>query len=73
MVRQESNVPQGGVQAPIYVADPRLTSLQIKQATIEELQKNDVYWRSRLEKLTEKQLRMDEVMKEEERRAVNIF
>lgn len=75
MVRQEpATIPQGVlVQQPIYVTDPRLTSLQIRQATVEELEKNDAYWKGRLKKLKERQQQMEDIMKEEERKTVNFL
>ncbi|KAF7281155.1 uncharacterized protein LOC143203828 [Rhynchophorus ferrugineus] len=58
---------------PVYLHEPSLTSIQIRQANVAELQKNDDYWNSRLKALEENHKRMNKVMEEEYNKALEEF
>lgn len=63
--------PQGleaGVQ-PFYY-EPSLTSLQIRQANLEEMKKNDAYWQKRIEELQDYHAQIKSIMDCEYHKAV---
>lgn len=67
--------PQGypaGVQQPIFY-EPSLTSLQIRQANLEEMKKNDKYWEKRILELQKHHTKIQEIMECEYQKAVRIL
>lgn len=51
--------------------EPSLTTLQLRQANVAELQKNDEYWQNRMKHLEENHKKINEVMEQETQRAVS--
>lgn len=64
-------VPAGVVPQP-YLYEPSLTSIQLRQANVAELKKNDAYWEQRLQELEGKHKKMYEIMELEYNKAVSI-
>lgn len=63
--------PQGVVMpGPFYLSEPSLTSLQLRQANVAELKKNDEYWQKRMIALEANHKKINEVMEQETQRAV---
>lgn len=56
---------------PFYLNEPSLTSLQLRQANVVELKKNDEYWQNRLKALEANHKKINEVMEQETQRAVS--
>lgn len=65
------SVPIGVVPQP-YLYEPSLTSIQLRQANVAELKKNDAYWEKRLQELEGKHKKMYEIMELEYNKAVSI-
>lgn len=65
-------VPVGVVPQP-YLYEPSLTSIQLRQASVAELKKNDAYWEKRLQELETKHKKMYEIMEIEYNKAVGIL
>lgn len=64
--------PQGVIMpGPFYLTEPSLTTLQLRQANVAELKKNDDYWQNRLKALEANHKKMNEVMEQETQRAVS--
>lgn len=57
--------------APFYLNEPSLTSLQLRQANVAELKKNDDYWQTRIKNLEENHKKINEVMEQETQKAVS--
>lgn len=67
------NPPQGVIiPGQFYLNEPSLTSLQLRQANVAELKKNDEYWQNRLKALEANHKKINEVMEQETQRAVSI-
>lgn len=64
--------PQGAQQMPLFY-EPSLTSLQIRQANLEELKKNDKYWERRIKELQKDHEQIKEIMDCEYQKAVFII
>lgn len=60
-----------GVAVPQYLYEPSLTSIQLRQANVKELKKNDAYWEKRVRDLEENHKKMHEIMDLEYKRAVS--
>lgn len=71
----QSHAGLGGVAPlvapPTFLHEPSLTSLQIRQANLLELKKNDAYWEKRMRDVELKHKKMHEVLEEEYNRAVS--
>lgn len=67
------NPPHGIMPGPFYLHEPSLTTLQLRQANVAELKKNDEYWQNRLQALEANHKRINEVMEEETQKAVSIY
>lgn len=63
--------PVGVVPQP-YLYEPSLTSIQLRQASVAELKKNDAYWEKRMHELESKHKKMYEIMEIEYNKAVSI-
>lgn len=61
---------EAGVQPFFY--EPSLTSLQIRQANLEEMKKNDEYWQRRIAELKDYHCQIQEIMDCEYKKAVSI-
>ncbi|XP_066249986.1 MICOS complex subunit Mic19 [Euwallacea similis] len=76
---QEPTYPQSPIithaptGVPVYLYEPSLTSLQIRQANVAELKKNDEYWENRLRSMEDDHKKMKIIMDEEYQRALNEF
>ncbi|XP_030766020.1 uncharacterized protein LOC115890050 [Sitophilus oryzae] len=65
--------PQHTAVLPVYLHEPSLTSIQIRQANVAELKKNDDYWSNRLKALEDNHKKMNSVIEEEYNKAVEEF
>ncbi|ENN72220.1 MICOS complex subunit MIC25 isoform X1 [Dendroctonus ponderosae] len=65
--------PQAPTVVPVYLHEPSLTSLQIRQANVAELKKNDEYWANRIKALEQNHKKMNSVMDEEYKKALDEF
>ncbi|CAH1169648.1 unnamed protein product, partial [Phaedon cochleariae] len=81
-VRQDYSGTQGSVPqvqggmvaaAPFFMSEPSLTSLQLRQANIAELKKNDEYWERRINALEQSHGIMNDVLNQEYNKAVEEF
>lgn len=60
------------VPAPAFLYEPSLTSLQIRQANVAELKKNDAYWEKRIRDMEVNHKKMHDVMEIEYNKAVSV-
>lgn len=58
--------------APIFIREPSLTTLQLRQASVIELKKNDEYWANRLKAQEVNHKKMNEIMDQEYNKAVRM-
>nr|CAH7741923.1 unnamed protein product [Callosobruchus chinensis] len=56
--------------APFFLHEPSLTTLQLRQTHVAELKKNDEYWEERLKQLEDKHKKMNEIMEQETKKAI---
>lgn len=56
--------------APLFLNEPSLTSLQLRQAHVAELKKNDEYWENRIKTLESNHKKINEIMDKEFSKAV---
>ncbi|CAG9773775.1 unnamed protein product [Ceutorhynchus assimilis] len=68
-----SDIPPQVVQVPVYLHEPSLTSLQLRQQNIAELQKNDEYWHNRVEKIQDNHKKVKQAMDDEYKKALEEF
>lgn len=74
-----SDVPPQGYQAPPgahhmpFFFEPSLTSLQIRQANLDELKKNDQYWDRRMKQLQRDHEQIKDIMDCEYKKAVSLI
>jgi hypothetical protein len=55
---------------PMFIYEPSLTSVQLRQANLAELKKNDHYWENRLKNQQANHQKINEIMDTEYKRAV---
>lgn len=61
------------VTAPLlFLNEPSLTSLQLRQAHVAELKKNDEYWQNRIKTMENNHKKINEIMDNEFSKAVRI-
>ncbi|KAL1517309.1 MICOS complex subunit MIC19-like [Prorops nasuta] len=77
-VRSPEHLPNISTQGaattvPVYLYEPSLTSLQLRQANIADLKKNDEYWSNRLNTLEENHKKINIVLDEEYKKALDEF
>ncbi|KAK9881540.1 hypothetical protein WA026_016418 [Henosepilachna vigintioctopunctata] len=65
----QDNVPFVGV--PMFLQEPSLTSLQLRQQKLEELKKNDEYWENRIKNLEECHQKINDIMEEEYKKTLD--
>ncbi|KAJ8967873.1 hypothetical protein NQ317_006189 [Molorchus minor] len=65
-----SSQPGPFVAAPFFFNEPSLTSLQLRQANVAELKKNDDYWRNRIGNLESNHKKINEIIDEEQKKAM---
>lgn len=53
-----------------YYFQPTVSSIQIRQANLEELKKNDAYWEKRIQELQKNHQKIQEIMDYEYNKAV---
>ncbi|XP_050301378.1 uncharacterized protein LOC126739647 [Anthonomus grandis grandis] len=58
---------------PVYMYEPSLTSLQLRQANVAELKKNDDYWQNRIKSMEESHKTINEVLDKEYKKALEEF
>lgn len=58
-------------EPPLPFQEPTLTTLQIRQESIDKLRKNDEYWEGRIRDLEKRHEKMKIIMEEEFRKAVS--
>lgn len=82
MVRQEVQQNPGLVAppaagpfatAPLFFNEPSLTSLQLRQAHVAELKKNDEYWENRMQTMESNHRKMNEILDKEFAKAVRSY
>ncbi|KAJ3629290.1 hypothetical protein MTP99_013688 [Tenebrio molitor] len=56
---------------PMFIYEPSLTSVQLRQANLAELKKNDHYWENRLKNQQANHQKINEIMDTEYKRAVD--
>lgn len=56
---------------PLYMYEPSLTTLQLRQSNVAELKKNDEYWQDRLRNMEKNQKKVNEILDMEYKKAVS--
>ncbi|CAH0547319.1 unnamed protein product [Brassicogethes aeneus] len=58
------NVPQAA-PAPLYLHEPSITTIQLRQENVESLKKNDQYWAERIKKMEANHQKINKVLDDE--------
>ncbi|XP_045462647.1 MICOS complex subunit MIC19 [Harmonia axyridis] len=56
---------------PLFLQEPSLTSLQIRQQKLEELKKNDEYWENRIKNLEDCHRKINDIMEDEYKKTLD--
>lgn len=58
------------VNQPLFLYEPNVTSLQLRQANVAELKKNDHYWENRLKNQQANHKAINDILESEYQKAV---
>lgn len=67
---QQPPPQQGTPVQPMFMYEPSVTSVQLRQASLAELKKNDHYWENRLKNQQANHQKINEIMDAEYKKAV---